>query len=151
MWRYDPFARARALVLAHFSAHRGSYFCKIYDYGIGDEWGIFEKWRYCENSVDIKTSEFDRFVTALDSLNIKKINHYSFRNYTEDEQHSAPSKTVDKRLAKYLDAKKEFEVILLGLDGGVKLERDEEIPLAELFRVIDAMPMRASEMRNKKG
>lgn len=77
--------------------------------------------------------------------------HYSFRNYTEDDQNRAPFKAVDKRLAKYLDAKKDFQVILIGLDGGVKLEREKEITLTELFRIIDSMPMRASEMRNKKG
>ena len=98
-----------------------SYFCKIYDYGIGDEWGLFEKWRYCENSVDIKTSEFDRFVTALDSLNIKKINHsrvynggctsgvdytlrFSGENYTIEMNTNKPQeRTKDRGLTIFLD------------------------------------------------
>lgn len=58
---------------------------------------------------------------------------------------------VDPELKALLDPKKEFQVLLLGLDGGVKLNRDSYIPQEELFRIIDSMPMRASEMRKKKG
>ena len=40
-----------------------------------------------------------------------------------------------------------FGVALVGKDGGVKLRRGAPIPIAELFRTIDAMPMRREEMR----
>jgi hypothetical protein len=40
----------------------------------------------------------------------------------------------------------DFEVLLVGKDGGVKLRRQAPIPPAELFGVIDAMPMRRQEM-----
>lgn len=40
-----------------------------------------------------------------------------------------------------------FKVVLIGKDGGSKLERDRPIDSTELFRTIDAMPMRQSEMR----
>lgn len=39
-----------------------------------------------------------------------------------------------------------FEVVLIGKDGGVKHRQDAPIDPAELFAIIDAMPMRASEM-----
>ena len=42
-----------------------------------------------------------------------------------------------------------FEFILIGLDGGEKLRRQEVMPLKELYRIIDSMPMRAAEMRRK--
>lgn len=42
---------------------------------------------------------------------------------------------------------KTCEIILIGLDGGVKLRRDTFISAQQLFDVIDAMPMRASELR----
>ena len=42
-----------------------------------------------------------------------------------------------------------FQVILVGKDGGVKLRSDKPVPAAELFGLIDAMPMRQEEMRRK--
>ena len=44
----------------------------------------------------------------------------------------------------------EFEIVLIGLDGGIKLRKRELLKCEELFRVIDQMPMRRSEMNRKK-
>jgi hypothetical protein len=41
-----------------------------------------------------------------------------------------------------------FAVLLIGKDGGVKLQRQEPITADALFAVIDAMPMRRQEMRD---
>ena len=46
--------------------------------------------------------------------------------------------------------KNEFGVFLIGLDGGIKLRRNAVLPKEELFRIIDAMPMRIGEMRSKR-
>ena len=43
----------------------------------------------------------------------------------------------------------EFKVILVGKDGGTKLERKDQTHLKEFFELIDAMPMRREEMRQK--
>lgn len=43
-----------------------------------------------------------------------------------------------------------FEVLLIGLDGGVKLRKTDLLTTEELFGTIDQMPMRISEMRRKK-
>lgn len=45
---------------------------------------------------------------------------------------------------------KSFEVILIGLDGGIKLRQSDPLSLEKLFATIDAMPMRRNELRNKK-
>lgn len=42
------------------------------------------------------------------------------------------------------------EIILLGLDGGVKIRAEEFLSTQKLFETIDAMPMRMQEMRRKK-
>ena len=42
---------------------------------------------------------------------------------------------------------KDFEVILIGLDGGVKLRQEDVLSQKKLFQIIDAMPMRRSEMK----
>jgi hypothetical protein len=40
-----------------------------------------------------------------------------------------------------------FEAVLIGKDGGVKQRWPQPVSTEELFAIIDAMPMRASEMR----
>jgi len=42
-----------------------------------------------------------------------------------------------------------FTVILVGKDGGVKLKRPTGTRLNDIFALIDAMPMRQEEMRQK--
>lgn len=49
----------------------------------------------------------------------------------------------------YNPKKLAFKVILIGLDGSVKLEQSEVLTTQKLFSIIDAMPMRRSELRNK--
>jgi hypothetical protein len=43
----------------------------------------------------------------------------------------------------------DFAVILVGKDGGTKLKRKGPTPLKDIFALIDAMPMRQEEMRQK--
>ncbi len=45
----------------------------------------------------------------------------------------------------------DFEVFLIGKDGGVKLRLDRAPEAAELFELIDSMPMRRQEMRESAG
>lgn len=40
-------------------------------------------------------------------------------------------------------------VVLIGKDGGVKLVREQKTDLQEIFDLIDSMPMRQQEMREK--
>ena len=42
-----------------------------------------------------------------------------------------------------------FSVILVGKDGGIKLERQDRTSLDEIFALIDSMPMRQQEMRRE--
>ena len=44
---------------------------------------------------------------------------------------------------------KDFEVILIGKDGGIKLIKNNLLPNTELFAIIDRMPMRMEEMRRQ--
>lgn len=46
-----------------------------------------------------------------------------------------------------LDKEADFEVILIGLDGGVKLRQREILESKHLFSLIDSMPMRQAELR----
>jgi len=42
-----------------------------------------------------------------------------------------------------------FSLILVGKDGGIKLKRSDRVDLRAVFDLIDAMPMRQREMRQK--
>jgi hypothetical protein len=42
-----------------------------------------------------------------------------------------------------------FTLILVGKDGGVKLKRNDQVDLADVFGLIDSMPMRQNEMQQK--
>ena len=43
----------------------------------------------------------------------------------------------------------QFAAILVGKDGGIKLNRQDETRLDDIFGLIDSMPMRREEMRQK--
>ena len=45
---------------------------------------------------------------------------------------------------------KSFSVVLIGKDGGEKLRRTTPLSPEELFAIVDAMPMRRAEMRERK-
>jgi len=45
----------------------------------------------------------------------------------------------------------DFEIILIGLDGGVKLRKTELLYDEELYGLIDSMPMRVQELMHKNG
>ena len=51
--------------------------------------------------------------------------------------------------SKYKTESENFKVVLIGLDGGVKLEQTSFLSTKKLFIIIDGMPMRRNEIRNK--
>jgi len=66
-----------------------------------------------------------------------------------NKQHSKVGEFSDKLKHKIFKEEEIFEVILIGLDGGIKLRKTDFLSMKELFRIIDSMPMRMQEMRNK--
>jgi hypothetical protein len=63
------------------------------------------------------------------------------RNPVNDEQHSL--------LKKEFDVRDGFTFILIGKDGTVKLKSARPVSSEDLFALIDSMPMRKQEMRQK--
>lgn len=57
---------------------------------------------------------------------------------------------VDAIRKRFAAAPDRFTLILIGKDGGIKLKRNDETRLRDIFARIDSMPMRQSEMRQKK-
>jgi hypothetical protein len=55
--------------------------------------------------------------------------------------------TAEMLREKFGVAEGSFSVVLVGKDGGVKLDHQGQIRVEEIFALIDAMPMRQEEMR----
>ncbi len=71
----------------------------------------------------------------------------SFTNYLDRTLNYAEEVPEDF-LGDYRNPDMDFEVILIGLDGGIKLRQKDILPLEKLFAIIDAMPMRRNEIKN---
>jgi hypothetical protein len=56
---------------------------------------------------------------------------------------------ADSIRQRFMIPPQEFSLILIGKDGGIKLKRNDQVDLAEVFELIDSMPMRQNEMRQK--
>jgi hypothetical protein len=55
-----------------------------------------------------------------------------------------------KYLKQFGVMEEEFRVMLIGKDGGVKLNSEQPVTVNQIFELIDSMPMRHHEMRQKK-
>lgn len=58
-----------------------------------------------------------------------------------------PGLTAAQLRARFGTTAEGFHIALVGKDGGTKLARSAPLGAAQLFRTIDAMPMRRDEMR----
>ena len=74
--------------------------------------------------------------------------HITPSDYKEGLHSSKPLKG-SSLYQKYNPEQKDFKLILIGLDGGVKESYFSPTPPSEIYGVIDQMPMRQQELRNK--
>jgi hypothetical protein len=91
--------------------------------------------------------QVEEFKNHLDGVTERKILVYhitpkSFKVGLSDQEWQI-SKTGYTR---YKETDSQPEIILIGLDGGVKLRANEFLSAQELFANVDAMPMRRQEM-----
>lgn len=79
----------------------------------------------------------------------RKLKVYQFCNnqfsvdFSEDWIASTISSNTYKRKSE------DFKIVLIGLDGGVKLNQSKVLSTEKLFTIIDGMPMRRSEIKYK--
>lgn len=74
--------------------------------------------------------------------------HYRILNY-EGEEKNKPWQRIKKKYQNIANGRELFKVILIGLDGGIKLETKEVLRKKTLYATIDAMPMRIRELNRK--
>lgn len=72
------------------------------------------------------------------------IYHILPKKYKLNNENWVASSNLFKR---YNSKDETFKIVLIGLDGSVKLEENNVISAEKLFSIIDAMPMRKSEIR----
>jgi hypothetical protein len=65
------------------------------------------------------------------------------------DEHPLSSEDSQKLRRHFKVGSGRFTVILIGKDGGVKMVREHRAELREIFDLIDSMPMRQREMREK--
>jgi hypothetical protein len=87
----------------------------------------------------------------LDGVNERKILVYhitpeSFKQGLMDEKWQK----AETDYALYKKSDTQPEIILIGLDGGIKLRVNEFLSAQKLFATVDAMPMRRQEMKDLK-
>jgi len=76
-----------------------------------------------------------------------KIYQFSENQFTTDFNTAWFSSTLT--IKKYIRNSEGFKVVLVGLDGGIKVEQTSLLSTEKLFAIIDGMLMRREEIRNK--
>ena len=105
-------------------------------------------------SSNIKSKLFNKQIATLtaniNGLKERKTIVYKIIPNHYELTHNNGSWITDKNFYdRFKKTKNTFEVILIGLDGGVKLRQNEVLTIKKLFTLIDGMPMRQSEMKNR--
>ncbi|NBC57375.1 MAG: DUF4174 domain-containing protein [Bacteroidetes bacterium] len=91
-------------------------------------------------------------ITADESSAIERrigIMHWSSKGATPVFNYPKTKHNPLAYLKDQISFQKSFEVILVGLDGTIKLRRNKPISPKSLFKRIDSMPMRQAEMQRK--
>ncbi len=98
------------------------------------------------------TSQIEAFNINSQEFNERKLIIYKiFPDKYKVDTPEDNSWVLDSKLyTKYNSNARDFKIMLIGLDGGVKLEQHKVLTSKELFSTIDSMPMRSSELRNKQ-
>lgn len=82
-------------------------------------------------------------------LNLRKLVVYRFTKHEFTTDFNEIWFSSNSIFKKYVHNKEKFKILLMGLDGGIKLEQNKVLSLEKLFTIIDGMPMRRSELKSR--
>ncbi len=104
---------------------------------------------------DIGNATFENQIQELkediDGLNERKLLIYQIDPSRYKIGFNKSDWTASKTLyEKFKEEETTFEVLLIGLDGGIKLRQSELLTREKLYAIIDGMPMRRAEIRNQR-
>lgn len=102
---------------------------------------------------DEKSQELDKQFEILEKnsreLLERKIVIYSFTKKSYKLNFEDTWKKSEEVFSSFKPKKDVFTISLIGLDGGIKLEQNRVLSSEKLFAIIDGMPMRKTEIKNK--
>jgi len=134
----------------------------IFDSLIGQN---LEKHRWEKRILIVQTSDQDskeyvsqlrEFKNSTDALKERKLVLYELFDgkyrFTDFQKaiNDQSWKVVAKEDRIKIDERALFKITLIGLDGGIKLEKTQHIKMSDLADIIDAMPMRIGELERQK-
>ena len=92
--------------------------------------------------------ELDNCKAVLDERKI-----ITYQVLPEKYKRSGDTDWVDHRAfySDYLTEGSPFSIILIGLDGGIKVNSNDLLSCQQIAAVIDQMPMRKAELRRRSG
>ena len=108
-----------------------------------------------DTTSEIYQEQIKEFENAPEEMRVRKFVLYKMVGETydmvnfEEPALNDSGKVNGKPIGKSLNDKENFEVILIGLDGGIKLQQTKLLTKEALFNIVDAMPMRRSELNKK--
>jgi hypothetical protein len=106
------------------------------------------------NDIDSKiyTSQIQEFSASSEDFKERKLIIYSVLPKKHKLENAKENDWVTdyKLYSNYNPSNKTFQVVLLGLDGSIKLQQNSVLTTTKLFSKIDGMPMRRAELKNKK-
>lgn len=102
-----------------------------------------------DKSSELLKKQVETLSKERQGLQERKLKIYHFSNQSYIEDFSPNWKPSDIKTRKYFKEKENFKIVLIGLDGGIKLKQKEIISTQKLFTIIDGMPMRRAELNSK--
>ena len=98
------------------------------------------------------TNQLKEFKDSSNKLKGRKLviyqiinSEYTVVNYLNGKRKRGK---VSEELKHFFVKNNPFEVVLIGLDGTIKLRTNQILKKEDLFSIIDSMPMRRNEMKN---
>lgn len=98
-------------------------------------------------------SQMKQFTNANDELKERKIVIYKiigneYESITFDNEKKTSGIVLKPVIENTLNKKEKFEIVLIGLDGQKKLQKNDVLAEQDLYAIIDSMPMRKQEIKN---
>jgi len=108
-----------------------------------------------DKNSDLYQKQIHEFTNTHEDLKDRKMviylvvnKQYQLIDYVNDKQ--GEWRNINGKFKGISFKNHSFKIALIGLDGRVKLEKEEILEKSELFQIIDSMPMRADELRNRE-
>jgi len=93
--------------------------------------------------------QIDLFQKEKVGLEERKLKIYQFSEGDYKFSFFDSWKKSTLNLKRFFDKEESFKIVLIGLDGGIKLKQNIILTPEKLFAIIDGMPMRKRELKNK--